>query len=247
MDVVADPGGFTTAPDNPAPLRHIAVIPDGNRRWAARHGLPTVEGYRRGSAKAHEFLGWCAEAGIPMVTLWLLSTENLHRDRKELRGLLPVIVDAVDLWAADGRWRLRLLGDLDALPRLAASAMQAAADRTRHVEGVALNIAVAYGGRSEIVHALRRMLAEHAAAGTLHSLAATLGSDDIADRLYTAGQPDPDLVIRTSGEQRLSGFMPWQAAYSEFYFCDTYWPGLTKADFAEILRSYAARVRRFGQ
>src|SRR6266704_22693 len=180
--------------------RHVGVMCDGNRRWARSAGLPDVSsGYREGADKIFELLDWCREAGVEVVTLWLLSTDNLlGRPESELEPLL-------------------------------------------------VNVAVGYGGRHEIADAVRALLQEHATKGTtIEELAEILDVEHIAEHLYTAGQPDPDLVIRTSGEQRLGGFLLWQSAHSEFYFCDAYWPAFRKVDFLRALRSYAGRHRRFG-
>lgn len=227
-------------------LRHLAVILDGNRRWATMRGLQMVEGYRAGGDNVHRFLGWCEEAGIPLVTLWPLSAENLRRDPEELSGLLGVIVDVFDELAESGRWRLRILGELARLPSRIAQRICLTSQRTRHVKGVEVNIAVAYSGRQEVLHAVQCLLAEHASAGTLDQLAGALSTELIASKLYTAGQPDPDLVIRTSGEQRLSNFMPWQSAFSEFYFSSACWPDFSFADFEDALATYQLRRRRFG-
>jgi short-chain Z-isoprenyl diphosphate synthase len=228
--------------------RHIAVILDGNRRWAKEHGTDTVTAYRRGGDRVHDLLSWCAELGIEVVTLWPLSTDNLARDPKEVCGLTGVIAAVIDELAAANRWRIYLVGDLSLLPREVAARVRAAQQRTQAVNGLLVNIAVAYDGHDEITAAVRRMLADHAGLGTpMATLAQTLTQQDIAANLFTAGQPDPDLIIRTSGEQRLSGFMPWQSTHAEFYFCPTHWPAFGKADLDNALSSYRMRQRRFGR
>ena len=229
--------------------RHVAVMLDGNRRWARDAGLLDVnDGHRAGAAKISDMLAWCEEARVEVVTLWLLSTDNLNRPDDELRPLLEIIGDVVDeLAGPNGRWRLRVVGALDLLPRAMAERLSAAADRTVGRAGLELNVAVGYGGRQEIADAVRKLLLQHAESGTsIEELAEVLDVDHIAAHLYTSGQPDPDLVIRTSGEQRLSGFLMWQSAHSEFWFCDAYWPAFRRVDFLRALRSYAARHRRFG-
>jgi len=229
--------------------RHVAVMLDGNRRWARDAGLLDVnDGHRAGAAKISDMLAWCEEARVEVVTLWLLSTDNLNRPDDELRPLLEIIGDVVDeLAGPNGRWRLRVVGALDLLPRAMAERLSAAADRTVGRAGLELNVAVGYGGRQEIADAVRKLLLQHAESGTsIEELAEVLDVDHIAAHLYTSGQPDPDLVIRTSGEQRLSGFLMWQSAHSEFWFCDAYWPAFRKVDFLRALRDYAARHRRFG-
>ncbi len=227
--------------------RHVGVILDGNRRWAAAFGSSTEQGHRAGADKIEEFLGWCAEVGVEVVTLWLLSTDNLARPAVELAPLLEIIEHTVADLAADGDWRIHPVGARDLLPSRTAEVLKRAEDSTRTKPGILVNVAVGYGGRQEVVDAVRSLLAEHAGRGTsLDELAAKLDIEHIAEHLYTRGQPDPDLVIRTSGEQRLSGFLLWQSAHSEFYFCEAYWPAFRKVDFLRALRAYAARGRRFG-
>lgn len=227
--------------------KHVGVMLDGNRRWARAVGRDSAEGHRAGAANIEPLLQWCEEVGVEVVTLWLLSTDNLNRPADELTPLLAIIEDVVDALADAGRWRLNPVGALDLLPSDTARRLKAAADRTRDVDGLVVNIAVGYGGRREIADAVRSLLVEHAARGTsLEELAATLDVDHIAEHLYTRGQPDPDLVIRTSGEQRLGGFLLWQSAHSEFYFCEAYWPDFRRVDFLRAIRAYAERERRFG-
>jgi short-chain Z-isoprenyl diphosphate synthase len=236
------PSNLTT----PAPIGHVAVILDGNRRWARQRGLPVIDGYCAGGDNVHHFLGWCEEMGIPLVTLWPLSAENLRRDPQQLQALLSVIVDVFGELADSGRWRLHVLGDLSCLPQAIAQRIKKAEHRTHSVNGMDVNIAVAYSGRQEVLHAVQCLLTEHASAGTLDQLAGLLTAELIAGKLYTAGQPDPDLVIRTSGEQRLSNFMPWQSAFSEFYFSPVCWPDFSLADFEGAINAYRLRQRRFG-
>ena len=230
--------------------RHVAVIMDGNRRWAKEAGFADVsDGHRVGGAKLVELLGWCREAGVEIATFWLLSPDNLrNRPPDQVQPLLEIIADVVDeLCAPDTPWRVRIVGALDLLPLETAQRLTSAAARTRGRPGLAVNVAVGYGGRQEIADALRKLLLKHAEAGTtMEELAEVLDVEQIAEHLYTSGQPDPDLVIRTSGEQRLSGFLLWQSAHSEFWFCDAYWPAFRKVDFLRALRDYAARHRRFG-
>jgi short-chain Z-isoprenyl diphosphate synthase len=227
--------------------RHVGVMLDGNRRWAKAVGRDTAHGHRAGAANIEPLLGWCDEIGVEVVTLWLLSTDNLNRPAHELEPLLGIIADAVDSLADQRRWRLHPVGALDLLPAETAERLKAAAEATRDVEGTLVNVAVAYGGRREIADAVRSLLCEAAAEGrSMEDLAAHVDVDLIAEHLYTRGQPDPDLVIRTSGEQRLGGFLLWQSAKSEFYFCDAYWPDFRKVDFLRAVRAYAQRERRFG-
>ncbi|HET7659125.1 MAG TPA: isoprenyl transferase [Oryzihumus sp.] len=227
--------------------RHVGVMLDGNRRWAKANGADTAQGHQAGADNISPLLGWCEEVGVEVVTLWLLSTDNLNRPAAELTPLLRIIETAVSGLAASGRWRLNPVGALDLLPAETAHRLKEAADATRDVDGLLVNVAVGYGGRREIADAVRSMLQEHAARGTsIEELAEVLDVEHIAEHLYTKGQPDPDLVIRTSGEQRLGGFLLWQSAHSEFYFCEAYWPDFRHVDFLRALRAYAERERRFG-
>jgi short-chain Z-isoprenyl diphosphate synthase len=227
--------------------RHVGVMLDGNRRWARAVGQDAEHGHRAGAANISPLLDWCDELGVEVVTLWLLSTDNLHHPTAELRQLLGIIEEAVAGLAAERRWRLQPVGALDLLPAETARRLKEAADDTRDVRGITVNVAVGYGGRQEIADAVRSLLHEHASKGTaIEDLANVLDVEHIAEHLYTKGQPDPDLVIRTSGEQRLSGFLLWQSAHSEFYFCEAYWPDFRKVDFLRAIRSYAQRHRRFG-
>jgi len=200
--------------------RHVGVILDGNRRWAKASGAPKSRGWRAGADKVEELLGWCEEIDVEVVTLWLLSTDNLNRPDSELRPLLAIIERLVTEIAGTGRWRVLPVGALDLLPDETARILKDAADRTADVPGLHVNVAVGYGGRREIADAVRSLLQEHASKGTtIEDLAQLLDVEHIAEHLYTKGQPDPDLVIRTSGEQRLSGFLLWQSAHSEFADC----------------------------
>ena len=230
--------------------RHVGVIIDGNRRWARDMGLEDVsEGHRRGADKIADFLGWCDEAGVGVVTIFMLSTDNLSRAEPELVPLLRIIEDVVtDLSAVDKRWHLRAMGALELLPAETVAVLKQAEELTRDRSGATVNLAVGYGGRREIADAVRSLLAEHAERGTtLEELVEALEVEHIAEHLYTRGQPDCDLVIRTSGEQRMSGFLLWQTANAEFHFTDVYWPDFRRVDFLRALRDYAARHRRFGE
>jgi len=227
--------------------RHVGVILDGNRRWATEQGSSSAAGHRAGAARIAEFLDWCDEVGVEVVTLWLLSTDNLGRPSEELEPLLQIIETTVEELVASGKWVIRHVGSKAALPQRTRQVLEAAESATAKVSGMTVNVAVGYGGRQELVDAVRALLTEHAAEGTsLEDLASILDVEHIAAHLYTKGQPDPDLVIRTSGEQRLSGFLLWQSANSEFWFCEAYWPDFRRVDFLRALRDYAARERRYG-
>jgi short-chain Z-isoprenyl diphosphate synthase len=227
--------------------KHIGVIMDGNRRWAKAAGSTTVHGHRAGADKLQEFLGWCTETDVKVVTFWLLSTDNFSRPDEELVPLLGIIEDVVRTLGSDGRWRLHHVGNRDMLPDGMQKVLKEAEENTSHVDGILVNVAIGYGGRQEIADAVRSMLLDASDKGlSLEDVAETVDIDMIGRHLYTGDQPDPDLVIRTSGEQRLSGFMLWQTAHSEYYFCDVFWPAFRKVDFLRALRDYAARGRRYG-
>lgn len=234
-----------------APLpHHVGVIVDGNRRWARKEGMTNPnDGHRAGAAHISNLLEWCRISGIGMVTLWLLSTDNLRRSDEELQPLLSIIADVVDdLAAPDEPWKLRIVGAMEVLPSWMVTRLTAAEMRTADRTGVEVNIAVGYGGRQEIADAVKSLLQAGADAGlSVEEVIAKLDVDAISEHLYTSGQPDPDLVIRTSGEQRLSGFLLWQSAHSEYWFYEADWPDFRRVDFLRALRDYAARHRRFGE
>lgn len=235
--------------------RHVAMVMDGNRRWARQMGFddPRI-GHRYGAEHLDEVLGWCAEAGIRHVTVFVASVDNMtKRDATEVDNLMRMIeqVVAARLSRPASRWQVHLAGRLDVLPDSTRHALKLAEEATRRPveseQDFHVTIAIGYDGRDEIVNAIRSLLETESAAGhDVHDIAQRLTPDRLAEHLYTHGQPDPDLVIRTSGEQRMSGFLLWQAAYSELHFCDVYWPGFRKVDFLRALRSYAARHRRLG-
>jgi short-chain Z-isoprenyl diphosphate synthase len=232
--------------------RHVAVLCDGNRRWARDEGHDDVSyGYRMGAAKIAEMLRWCQEIGVELATVYLLSTENLQRDADELGPLIEIITDVVEeICAPANRWSVRTVGDLELLGEEPARRLRDAVDSTRD-SAVAgsfhVNVAVGYGGRREIVDGVRALLSKEVANGaTAEQLVEAVTVDAISENLYTSGQPDPDLVIRTSGEQRLSGFLLWQSAYSEMWFTEAYWPEFRRVDFLRALRDYTARHRRYG-
>ncbi|GAA1635092.1 polyprenyl diphosphate synthase [Actinoplanes couchii] len=232
--------------------RHVAMVMDGNRRWARRMGFgdPWI-GHRYGAEHLDEVIGWCAERGIRHVTVFVASVDNVRkRDSGEVDNLMRMIEDVVAerLSRPVSVWRVHVAGRLDVLPDSTRHALKLAADATRDsATGFHLNVAIGYDGREEIVDAVRELLEAESRAGYgVADAARRLTADRIAAHLYTGDQPDPDLVIRTSGEHRTSGFLLWQAAHSELYFCDAFWPGFREIDFLRALRSYAARNRRFG-
>ncbi len=225
---------------------HVGVILDGNRRWAkANPHQGDPNGHKAGAGKIIEFLGWCDEADVRVVTLWLLSTDNFKRSAAEIDELLKIIGDTVDELSVTGRWNIKAVGALDLLPEWLGKKLSEL--KPVRNDGVEVNVAISYGGRREIVDAVKSYLSQEERAGhSLTEAAQKLSSEDISKFLYTAGQPDPELLIRTSGEQRLGGFMLWQSASSEFYFCEAYWPDFRRVDFLRALRAYSLRQRRFG-
>ena len=226
---------------------HVGAIVDGNRRWAKRGGAKFEAGYQAGADKIVEFGQWCDDLGVEIVTLWLLSTDNLQRPAEEVASILAAVEALMEQLATERRWPISVIGNLDMLPAESAGRMKRLADSTADVDGMRVNICVGYGGRQELTDAMRSLLLDQAGKGrSLEEVAGTLEVDHIAEHLYTKGQPDPDLVIRTSGEQRLSGFLLWQSVHSEFYFSDALWPSFRHVDLLRAMRSYAARERRFG-
>jgi len=228
---------------------HVGMMIDGNRRWARQLGYDTAaHGHRAGAKKMVEFLEWCDELGVGVVTLYLLSNDNVRkRDAAELGDLIEIIEGLAAQLADRGDWRVQHVGREDELPASLVAALRDAQQRTSTRTGLHVNLAVGYGGRAEIVDAVRKIIQKHdEQGGSLEQLAASLTPEVIGEHLYTGGQPDPDLVIRTSGEQRLSDFLVWQSAHSEFYFVEALGPALRHIDFLRAIRDYTTRERRFG-
>ena len=236
------------------PPRHIGLVLDGNRRYAMREGLVHAgHAYRLGAQKLDQVIEWCMELSIPAVTLWVCSTDNLARPADQVAGLMAAVEEKMRALAKDPhihshRIRVRAIGRLEQLPRATRDAIRAAEQATAGYDGMRLSIAVAYGGREEIADAVRGMLAEAAERGaSLAELAEAVTPDAIARHLYLAAAPEPDLIIRTSGEVRLSGFLLWHSATSEFYFSDVLWPAFRRIDFLRAIRAFQDRSRRFGR
>ena len=233
---------------------HVAVIMDGNRRWAAAEGFPDPgEGHRRGAVKALELIDWCVDLGIGEVTLWALSIENLERSTAEVATITDVAAEAINALAT-GRRRtsapveLHVIGRHDLLPPGLAETVERSATMSRADGAIAVTVAIAYSGRDELLEAFRATIREAVAAGTTaDDLADGITAEALSSHLYTRGSSDPDLIIRTSGEIRLSGFLPWQSVYSEYHFCDAYWPAFREIDFLRAIRTYQQRGRRFGR
>lgn len=233
---------------DPVP-RHVAVIMDGNRRYASEFGLVVADGHARGREKLEEMLGWCLELGIRILTVYAFSTENVGRDKGEVETLMGMFVKSFRTLGDDERVhkhgiRVRVLGQRDMLPVDVQEAIAYAEEKTKGYDAYSFNIAVGYGGREEIVHAIKR-LASAVKSGDVR--VEDIDQDVVAEYLYTSELPDPDLILRTSGEERISNFLLWQLAYSELYFSDVYWPGFRKIDFLRAVRSYQQRVRRYGR
>ncbi len=231
--------------------RHVGVIHDGHRRFARATGLPDyTASYRAGMDKFVEFLGWCRQLEVPAVTCWLLSKENLSRPTGELAPYFEVLTDLLERLpgepAAAGL-RIRAIGSLDLLPDGLQAAARSVSERSP-AGSRRLTIALAYGGRQEIVDAVKDLVGKLAAEGLeAAEIPEHIDAEGLAGHLYTADLPDPDLVIRTSGESRLSGFLLWQAAYAEYSFVDVYWPAFRRVDFLRALRDFTRRDRRFGR
>lgn len=235
--------------DKPVP-KHVAIMCDGNRRWARENGFTDVShGHRVGAKKIAETCTWCDELGIETVTVYLLSTENLKRSPEELSLLCDIIGDvAEELSTHPAQFQLRTMGQLDLLPESLRNRLQENEAKAAEHTGVRVNVAVGYGGRQEIVDAVRLLVDELVEQQVpADQLSQHITAPALGDHMYTSGQSDPDLVIRTSGEQRLSGFLLWQSAYSEIWFTDTYWPAFRRVDFLRALRDYSQRHRRFGK
>jgi short-chain Z-isoprenyl diphosphate synthase len=233
--------------------QHVGLILDGNRRYARSIGLMSIlEGHRLGAKKLEEVLTWCEELNIRMVSIWILSTENLQRAPEEVAGLVQLIANRLRYAAHDPkthtkRMRIRAIGKLELLPASLRDAIREAEEATKEYDSFFLNVAVGYGGRQEIVDAVQSLLRDRLQRGAgLDAAIEEVTSDNVGKYLYTYDLPDPDLIIRTSGEVRLSGFLLWQSAYSEFYFCDAYWPAFRRIDLLRAIRSYQQRERRFG-
>jgi short-chain Z-isoprenyl diphosphate synthase len=237
---------------NPSRLpRHLGIVLDGHRRYARQEGLPSyTDSYRAGMRRLEDFLGWAEELKIPAVTAWVLSRENLSRPAEELDPYFEVLIELFGRLpglAAEHDVAIRFIGSLDLLPDdvvQAAKATEAARpEGTRH-----LNIAMGYGGRQEIVDAARDLVAELVRQGASPAeIVARIDAEGLARHMYSADLPDPDLLIRTSGESRLSGFLLWQSAYAEFVFVDVFWPAFRRVDFLRAIRDFSRRERRFGR
>ncbi|MCX7857022.1 MAG: polyprenyl diphosphate synthase [Deltaproteobacteria bacterium] len=231
---------------------HVGVILDGNRRYAREMGFSDVSmGHKIGAEKVDELLKWCAELNIKIITIWVLSTDNIFREASELEKLLSIIEDKLKDLSKNPLikrygYRIKILGNTNILPERLREVIEITEESTKENQDRILNIAIGYGGREEIIEAVKRAILSKKK-DKIEQVVESLTVEDIARYLYTYGIPDPDLIIRTSGEIRLSGFLLWQSAYSEFYFCDALWPAFRKIDFLRAIRSFQQRKRRFGR
>ena len=229
--------------------KHVAIIMDGNRRFAAELGLPPDAGHLFGRDKLEEVLEWCFDLKIKNLTVYAFSTENFDRDNNEVKTLMTLCRNELEKASRDSRIhknkvKIRVIGRLDLLPDDISNSAQIVMDKTKDYNNYSLNIAIAYGGREEIIQAIQKIASE--------VKEDKLKIEDIKESivskyLYTNGLPDPDLILRTSGEERISNFLLWQLAYSELYFSDVYWPAFQKRDFLKALKTCQQRKRRFGK
>ncbi len=228
---------------------HIGIIMDGNRRFASEMGMDSFLGHEKGRKKLEEVLEWCRELGIKVVTVYAFSTENFMRSREEVEHLMRLFIDSLKKAADDERtakygMRIRVIGQIEDLPKEVQDAIKYAEEKTKNNDNFILNVAIAYGGREEIIKAIRE-IAREVKDGKLEI--DDIDESTVRKHLYTGDIPDPDLIFRTSGEERISNFLLWQSAYAELYFSDVYWPTLRKIDFLRAIRAYQLRQRRFGR
>lgn len=225
---------------------HIAIIMDGNRRWAKREGLDVKTGHKQGAKNLEDITRFANEIGIEYLTVYAFSTENWKRTKEEVGALMMILQNYLEDFSKrvdTENIKINVLGDISQLPSGIQKSIYHSMERTKDNTGTVLNIAFNYGGRNEIISAVKQ-IAEEVKQGTLQPEEIT--EEQLSNHLYTKGQPDPDLLIRTSGELRTSNFLPWQLVYSEFYFTDKYWPEFSKEDLLEAIRVYQKRNRKFG-
>lgn len=228
---------------------HVGVILDGNRRFADKRDLSVKKGHIMGADKLEEVLDWVQELGIQYMTVYAFSKENYDRSLKEVQNIMSLFEKKFKEIVNDDRVhenkvRVRAVGDIESLPRNVKDSIQRAEETTKNYDNYFLNIAIGYGGRAELADAVRK-ICEKVKEGEIEP--AEVDENLIENNLYTADLPDPDLIIRTSGEERLSGFLLWQSAYSELYFCEAYWPDFDKINFLQAIYNYQGRERRFGE
>lgn len=222
---------------------HLGIIIDGNRRWAKKRGLPSFEGHRRGLDKVNKIGEWCRKRGVKILTLYTFSTENWNRSKKEVSYLMKLFVRALcNQNVKELRQKgikLKVIGQRERLPKSLQKRIKEAEKLTKKGKEGILNLAISYGGRTEIIQAVKNIIEKKIPANKV--------TEDLIDKnLWTADLPEPDFIIRTGGEQRLSNFLTWQSVYSEFYFTKTLWPGFTEKDLDKALLDFSNRQRRFG-
>lgn len=227
-------------------IRHLAIIPDGNRRWAKKRGVPALAGHEKGIQLMGEVLKWCRVNKIQMVSFWAFSTENLRRDKKEVEGLFRAFSTRLQKVIQEGNFqkygvRMRFIGDKSIFPWEVQEGMRRVEKETASNQKYFVNLFVGYGGRPELVHAARQLVKKY------KDRPQDINEKALASALWTSDIPDPDLIIRTSGEQRLSGFLPFQSAYSELYFCPKLWPDFSRRDFQAAINEFKRRKRRWGK
>lgn len=230
-------------------IHHVFIIPDGNRRWAMANNVPIETGYLRGVEKMLDVAAWCKEFSVGTLSLWGFSTENFDRSAKEKEFLFSIFEHKADELLSSKKYdeygvRIRFLGELSKFPESLNSKFRQLEEFTKNKSQYALNIFMGYGGRQELVHAVQA-LAVDVKSGSFS--ADDIDEQKIESKLYTHGLPDPDLIIRTSGEKRLSGALPWQSIYSELYFSEACWPDFSKKDFQAAIDDFYSRQRRFGR
>ena len=235
--------------EHPIKVKHLAIIMDGNRRFAWKSNIATGIGHRIGKEKLERVLDWTLEIGIPWLTVYALSTENLKRPKKELDTLFKLYDEGLRDIADDKRIhehkvKVQIIGQRELLPKHVNDAIDYAEQKTAHYDKFVFTVCLAYGSREEMIDAIRSIAQEHAS-GDLKL--EDIDEKAVSKRLYTGDMPDPDLVIRTSGEERISNFLLWQMAYSELYFSDVFWPSFQKKDLLKAIRTFQHRRRRFGE
>lgn len=225
--------------ENKVVPKHVAFIMDGNGRWAKKRGMPRTFGHAAGAKTFHRLAYYCGELGIDVMTVYAFSTENWKRSEEEVGAIIKLFDEYIDIFNAGDLPKdvsIRFIGDTSRFPKALMDKMKSTEEKSSYNK-MHLNIAVNYGGRSEIVHAVNSLIAEGKT---------QINEEDISAHVYTADLPDPDLIIRTGGEVRISNFLMWQSAYSEFYFTDILWPDFTNADLDAALDYYRSKQRRFG-
>ncbi|NHJ87051.1 MAG: di-trans,poly-cis-decaprenylcistransferase [Asgard group archaeon] len=229
--------------------QHIGVILDGNRRYARKKGMDAKEGHSFGAQKVEELLKWCLRLGIKVITLYVFSTENFNRKPEEVERIMALLVENLhkikkEPMIVNNKVNVKVIGTRDKLPENILKLINEVEEKTKDYDNYHLNVALSYGGRTEIVDAVKKIITK---VQNNELDVSEIDEKMISEHLYTKGLPDPDLIIRTSGEERLSGFLLWQSAYSELYFTDIYWPAFRKIDLWRAIRTFQQRERRFGK